>query len=163
MRTRVQLILCCLLPSLTSVEPQLGSISRSILQPAINVFNVLTGHDATNNEDQTRNSRQGQKASNDRSPNQLVNNQALIKDNQPSVSNYRRQNYFPEAIYRPGLYSFSCSQYFSYQQNEFGEKSGLVTVPNPNPRKNVLVLNLSLAARLPSVIFRLNTIVNHCD
>lgn len=44
----------------------------------------------------------------------------------------------------------SCDDYWSYQI-EPNEKSGLVSIQNPNYQKSFIRLTLSIAARLPSV------------
>lgn len=149
MQIQFQIILGCILISLAPVEPQLLSFSRNIFKPAINAFNVLTGRDDTNN-DQIGDSIQNQQSSNLRSQNQLPNYRTASNDYPTNSVNYRRQVYQPETKFRSYSSSSPCGQFFTYQ-NEYGEKSGLLSIPNPDRKKNVVVLNLSLAAQLSSV------------
>lgn len=153
MQIQLQIVLGCLLTSLAPVVPQLESFSRNIFKPAINAFNVLTGRENTNNlanNDQIGDSRQNQQSSNLRSQNQLPNYRTASNDYQTNSVNYRRQVYQPETNFRSYSSSSPCGQFFTYQ-NEYGEKTGLLSIPNPDRKKNVVLLNLSLAAQLSSV------------
>lgn len=51
----------------------------------------------------------------------------------------------------PQQSSSACDSYWSLQSDY--ERYGVVTIPNPDRRKNVIRLTLTLAAQLPSVSF----------
>lgn len=125
--------------SLGSCEPQFGPITGSILKPAINFINGLAGGDNGNQNESPQSSYVLIE------PNYNSQNYQQQSNYQPPANNYQT-NYQPQSS---NQISGSCQSFWSYQ-NDY-ENWGLLTIPNPDYRKNILKINLSLAAQLPSV------------
>lgn len=119
--------------NLGSSEPQFGSITGTILKPAINFINVLTGSDSQQSNYQSQ--------PNYNSYTQSTNYKPISNNYQSNSNNYQQ----PPS----NQVSSSCQRFWAYQ-NDY-ESYGLLTIPNPDYVKNVLKIILSLAAQLPSV------------
>ena len=103
-------------------QAQLG---ETLLRPAYNFINLLTGDYLTNNNEQ--------------------NQQAMY--HRPLVIRRAEDSSDVPSYYQSASV---CSNVWSYNSDQSGN-FGLVTINNPDYNKNVLKIKLSLAARLQSV------------
>lgn len=147
------LVISALTISLVLAKPQFGDFEIYESYPQNSVPNTNQYH-------------QGHKNHNIRNqdPNTIVNFINYDPQPQQSYQPQVQQNYQPQAqqshqlqaqqqIYQTQSLSSSsnsCNDYWSLQ-TEFNEKFGVITIPNPDYRKIVLKIILSVAAQLPSV------------
>lgn len=157
------LVISALSISLVLAKPQFGDFEVYESYPQNTVPNTQQyhqGHNHFNNRNQEPNTYVNFVSTNyDPKPQQSYQPQAQQSYQPQAQQSYQpqtQQSYQPQAqqqIYQTQSLtssSSSCNDYWSLQ-TEFNEKFGVITIPNPDYRKIVLKIILSVAAQLPSV------------
>jgi hypothetical protein len=113
-------------------------ISESFPKPQFGNIEIYEVDISQNQENQYQNNPFLNFVSSGHQNNNYGNSGNSLNQNRPNLNNQEQY--------------LTCDHYWSYQ-NDFNEKWGLITIPDPFYNKSILRITLSLAARLSTVRF----------